>query len=145
MLTSFEPSFPSYHNNSCLVVGQHDRDETGIWTNHSKYILYIHTSCHLRHEHKRHICDRRREAASPELLQEDMFVKKTGPLPALPSFCKCSAASLIESCSTLEVMMWGRSLLPFIQPSPAVLQFLLKCSKAVCSTRLLACQIISLT
>lgn len=61
-------------------------------------------------------------------------------LPALPSLCRCSAASLTESCSTLEVMMWGRPVHPFWCPSPcsAALQFLLKCSTAVWSTRLLA-------
>lgn len=67
-------------------------------------------------------------------------------LPALPSFCRCSATSLIESCSTLEVIMWGRPLLPFwcLSPCSAALQFLQKCSTAVWSTRLLAWKKISL-
>lgn len=68
---------------------------------------------------------------------------RDGLLPALPSFCRCSAASFTESCSTLEVIMWGRPLLPFwwLPTCSVSLQFLLKCSTAVWSTRLLAWKI----
>lgn len=64
--------------------------------------------------------------------------------PAFPTDCRCLAVSLMESCSTLEVMMCGRPEQPFCSPSPcsAALRLFLKCSTAVCSTRLLAYEMI---
>lgn len=54
-------------------------------------------------------------------------------LPALPFFCRCSAASLTESCSTFEVMMCGRPLISlwWLSACSAARQFLQKCSTAV--------------
>ena len=79
-----------------------------------------------------------------------LLLKETlqdGLLPAWPSFCRCSATSLTETCSTLEVIMWGRPLLLLCCPSPCswALQFLLKYSTAVWSTRLLAWKKVCLT
>lgn len=66
-------------------------------------------------------------------------------LPALPSFCRASAVSRMESCSTLEIMRWGRMVLPFCweESSPslsAVSRLCQKCFTAVWNTRLFAWQ-----
>lgn len=66
-------------------------------------------------------------------------------LPALPSFCRCSAVSRMESCSTLEIMRWGRTVLPFCwevsRPSlSAASRLCQKCFTAVWNTRLFAWQ-----
>lgn len=138
----------SYHDDTSLVVGQHDWDKASVGAHHRNDILHLHTSCHLRHRYQCHICDKNTVTQTSQARDYKSILKIKCRfvqllLPALPSLCRCSAASLTESCSTLVVIMWGRPVHPFCCPSPcsAALEFLLKCSTAVWSTRLFAWKI----
>lgn len=55
----FKVNIISYHDDTCLIIGQHKRDETCVGTHCSNDVLNIHTGRHLRHTDKCHICDRK--------------------------------------------------------------------------------------
>lgn len=90
-----------------------------------------------RHRQRKQIV--RKTIKKKTLIDPDQ-VPGNGLLPALPSFCRRSATSLTESCSTLEVMMWGRPSPPLwcLSPHSVAPQLRQKCSTAVWRTRLLA-------
>lgn len=45
----------SYHNDSRLIVGQHNRDETSVGAHSGNDILHLDPGCHLRDGHKSHV------------------------------------------------------------------------------------------
>lgn len=107
-----------HHDDTSLVVGQHDGDETGVGTNSGHHLLHLHTACPPRHWHKGNVCHRQREQTTKHENDDEkttktwihsgqrFFLGSSGSLPpAFLSFWRCSATSLTESCSTLEVIM----------------------------------------